>query len=285
MFKKAADMLCYEFGFSNFQDFADSLVHVKMWMISIPLAISISGIVTWLENNLGMQSMTMVALFALLILELITGVWGASAKGQKIESRKFARFGLKVIVWFTLFFIVNALATQYQDKDGIWNTTLYTTYSWAHGTLMVYVTIEYIISVLENFGKITGKDNSPLIGALRDKLNQWFGKDEAAEFFNESTAMLSIADMKGKFIKLNDKWESVLGYSKEEMMDINYMDLVHEDDIEKTQAIIGKLLTSEEGSEHSKFNCRVKKKDGSYILLHWDTKKKKDLLYSVVTEV
>jgi PAS domain S-box-containing protein len=285
MLRKAVDLLCYEFGFSGAQDFIDSLVHVKLWLLTIPLAITISGVVTWLENNLGMQSMTMAALLALLVLELVTGLWAAKANKVKIESRKFARFGLKVIVWFTLFFIVNSLAGQYEEQEGIWSSTLHTIYSWSHGTLMIFVTLEYLISVLENFSKITGQNTSPLINAFRSRLNKWFGTDETSEFFNESTAMLSIADMKGNFTRLNDKWEDVLGYTKEEMMDVNYMDLVHEDDIERTQAEIGKLLTSEEGSTHSKFSCRVKKKDGTFALLHWDTKKKKDLLYSIVTEV
>jgi hypothetical protein len=63
------------------------------------------------------------------------------------------------------------------------------------------------------------------------------------------------------------------------------MDLVHEEDLEKTRAEIGKLMTGEEGIANSSFVCRVKKKNGEYVLLHWSTKKKKDLLYSIVTEI
>ncbi|NIQ13101.1 MAG: hypothetical protein GTO02_01430 [Candidatus Dadabacteria bacterium] len=48
--------------------------------------------------------------------------------------------------------------------------------TWLHGALFIYVNIEYLISVLENLGSITGKDNSGLIKVIKDKLSSWGNK-------------------------------------------------------------------------------------------------------------
>lgn len=269
MIKKACDILAYEFGFKNFIDFMDSLIHVKLFLFTIPAAISIAGIVTWLENNLGMQSMTMAALLALLILELITGLWGAKAKKVKIESRKFARFGLKIIVWFTLFFIVNSLASQYEGKEGIWDSTLHTVYSWSHGTLMIFVTLEYLISVLENFSKITGTNTNPLIAAFRKKLNTWFGTNEEKDFFEDNNSLLAVASKDGKFLRLNKKWIDVLGHPMDDLLSHPWLYYVHPEDIEPT---INEMKKITGGAETLNFINRYRRTDGQYVKLSWNAK-------------
>lgn len=269
MIRSVLNTLAYEFGFTNFSDFVDSLIHTKLMAFTIPLAFSIAGVVTFLENNLGMQVMTMTALLALLVLELVTGLWGAKASKTKIESRKFARFGLKVIVWFTLFFIMNSLTIQYEDEKGLWSKALYTIFSWSHGTLMVYVTLEYFISVLENFSKITGRDTSPITRAIRKQLDKWFGSNEESDFFEDNNSLLAIANSDGKFLRLNNKWVDILGHSIEDMLSHPWLYYVHPEDMQST---IDEMNNIEEGKETLNFINRFRRSDGQYVKLSWNTK-------------
>lgn len=267
--RNVADLLAYEFGFTNFSDFVDSLIHTKLMAFTIPLAFSVAGIVTFLENNLGMQVMTMASLLVLLILELVTGLWGARIKKTKIESRKFARFGLKVIVWFSLFFVMNSLSLQYLNKPGLWDKALHTIFAWSHGTLMVFVALEYLISVLENFSKITGRDTSPIIKALRKKIDAWFGTNEEADFFEDNNSLLAIAGKDGKFLRLNDKWKTVLGHSIEDMLSHPWLYYVHPEDM---QATIDEMSKVTEGVETINFINRFRRTDGQYVKFSWNAK-------------
>ena len=62
---------------------------------------------------------------------------------------------------------------------------IYQVFSWFHGVLMVYVSFEYIISILENLGKITGKTNNRLIKFLNTRLDKVLGEEKDLEVKKE----------------------------------------------------------------------------------------------------
>ena len=152
------------FGFMDLSDFSTSLVH-RNWMLGlIPLA----GISSVIETTFGLQGLTILAFVTLVILELLTGLIASKVKGEPIISKKFGRFGLKMLVWLTLIFVINTLKKEYHD-DGNFNSLANGLLTWLHGTLFIYINLEYLISVLENLGVITGKSNKGLIGLIKSK--------------------------------------------------------------------------------------------------------------------
>jgi phage-related holin len=112
------------------------------------------------------------------LLELITGLLAARYKGQRWSSRKFSRFGLKILVWLCLFLICNLFTLGYQTVEGVSAYTIHTVFSWLHGILVSYVSFEYLISIIENISKITGKSNNRLIKLLNKKLDGILGEQE-----------------------------------------------------------------------------------------------------------
>lgn len=180
--------LVTHFGFNSLTDFINSMVHTKLLILTIPSSAILFGFV---EKWFGFSAAIFLSFIILAIVELVTGLFGAKAKGQKIESRKFGRFGLKILVWLTLMLVANSFAMSYADKLGVQAGLIYQLFSWLHGTLVVYVSFEYLISILENLAKITGKSNNRLLAFLNYKLDQWFGqakkggKEEKIEEFDE----------------------------------------------------------------------------------------------------
>ncbi|NIP31188.1 MAG: hypothetical protein GTN59_11720 [Candidatus Dadabacteria bacterium] len=155
------------FGFEDTTDFSNSLLHSKLMLFTIPIA----GISSVIERFLGLQSLTILAFVVLVSIELLTGLTAAKVSGKKIESKKFGRFGLKIFVWVSLLFILNSLKLEYSSHEDFFGDTAYGLFNWLHGTLFIYINIEYLISVLENIGTISGKDNSGVIDKIKDKLN------------------------------------------------------------------------------------------------------------------
>lgn len=174
--------LVVQFGFDSLNDFINSLIHFKLLLLTLPFSIAVFGIV---EKYFGFTSAIFAAFVIMAVLELLTGIWGSLAVGKKIQSKKIGRFGLKILVWLALIFVAHAFADSYKDQTGIQNHLIYQIFTLFHGVLMVYVTFEYIISILENLGKITGKTNTKLIGFIKNKVDKFLDTDAQPEKVEE----------------------------------------------------------------------------------------------------
>jgi len=154
--------LVMHFGFKDTGDFLSSTIHVKFLILSIPVA----TISAFIDQYFGLSLVTALSFTILLTLELVTGLLASLVKKRKLESRRLARFGLKIFVWFSLFFIIQSFKAHFADKFIVAKV-----YDWAFSVVIIYVTFEYMISVLENIATITGRSESKLIKALKSKLN------------------------------------------------------------------------------------------------------------------
>ncbi|GAB2822052.1 hypothetical protein GCM10027200_21860 [Lentzea nigeriaca] len=87
-------------------------------------------------------------------------------------------------------------------------------------------------------------------------------------FFGISTDLLCIAGTDGYFKHLNPAWESVLGYTVEELMSKPYLDFIHPDDVERTAAESARQIALNQSTVmfENRYRCR----DGSYRWLNWN---------------
>jgi PAS domain S-box-containing protein len=92
------------------------------------------------------------------------------------------------------------------------------------------------------------------------------GAEGADRFFGISSGLLSVAGFDGYFKLLNPAWETVLGYSVDELCSRPYLDLVHPDDRAKANA---EALDLREGQTVFRFRNRYLRKDGTYRWLSW----------------
>lgn len=179
MFRKFFSYLVSNFGFEDVSDFNSSLLHTKMMMLTIPLA----GLSAFVEHYFGLQSLTIIAFIVLITLELLTGLTAAKISGKIIESKKFSRFGLKIFVWLSLLFIINSLKLEYSGHEDSLGSLASGLFTWLHGTLFIYINIEYVISILENLGVISGKHKSVdnIVNIIKNKFKGFLGNDDKSK--------------------------------------------------------------------------------------------------------
>lgn len=86
-------------------------------------------------------------------------------------------------------------------------------------------------------------------------------------FFELSSEAMAVADSRGQLKKVNAAFQRILGHKETDMMDTNYLELVHPDDLERSRAFLELVGTSDESAQ---YEVRVRHSDGSYIPMVWN---------------
>lgn len=94
--------------------------------------------------------------------------------------------------------------------------------------------------------------------------------------------MLCVANTDGEFIKVNQKFESTLGYKVEELEGKSFLSLIHVDDIPATMEVMKDL---EKQQEIMSFINRVQCKDGSYKYLEWRSQPNGNYVYASARDI
>ncbi len=98
---------------------------------------------------------------------------------------------------------------------------------------------------------------------LRKKNNE---RMKLEKLFNYSLDLICIAGIDGYFKKVNPMFNEVLGWTQEELLKTPFIDLIHEEDIAKTNIEVEKLA---KGERTLNFENRYRKKNGEYVIINW----------------
>ncbi|MCT7951780.1 PAS domain S-box protein [Ancylothrix sp. C2] len=109
-------------------------------------------------------------------------------------------------------------------------------------------------------------------------------ESEKDRFFMLSLDLLCIADVNGKFNRLNPAWANKLGYNPQELEGKYLLDMVHPDDQKFTASEIQRLP---QNGNSVYFENRYRCKDGEYRWLAWAAKYFGDqqLIYAVAHDI
>ncbi len=124
-----------------------------------------------------------------------------------------------------------------------------------------------------------------LTGWMGDRLRRTSMRlREGARHFELSSDMLCTADFDGNLLHLNDAWERILGWTREELMAKPFIEFVHPDDRAHT---IAESERAAAGDATASFANRYEAKDGSYRWLEWSSRADLDacLIFAVARDV
>ena len=106
--------------------------------------------------------------------------------------------------------------------------------------------------------------------------------EELEQYFSYALDLFCIADTKGNFLRVNNQWSQVLGYTIEELENRKFLDFVHPDDIESTLAVLSDLS---EQKEVVNFVNRYKAKDGSYRYIEWKSAPRGSVIFAAARDI
>ncbi len=103
---------------------------------------------------------------------------------------------------------------------------------------------------------------------VRDITERKRAEEELQRFFDLIPDLACIASTDGHFLKINSAWQTVLGYTEQELLTTPFMDFIHPDDRDATM----KEIARQAGGEATiHFINRYRCKDGSYKWMEWQT--------------
>lgn len=125
-------------------------------------------------------------------------------------------------------------------------------------------------------------DDAHLMVTLIDISREKARIDELGGFFEVNLDLLCIADLEGKFVKLNKAWETTLGYKIDEMINRPFMSFVHPEDYDETLNVLKRL---ENKDRVSSFVNRYIAKDKSHRYIEWRSIPSGDLIYAAARDI
>ena len=155
-----------EFG----QSIMPSIKYGATGMLGILSAIIATG-VTFIETKLGIGDAAFVALSAVMLFDLISGITASKVKGDRITGIRWSHFALKAGLWFIVIYVTHVVADDFRSRE---MPAVASIIDWIHTALILNIFFEYLLSVLENISIIGGKDNSTLIEKIREKIKNLF---------------------------------------------------------------------------------------------------------------
>jgi PAS domain S-box-containing protein len=109
------------------------------------------------------------------------------------------------------------------------------------------------------------------------------GGERSNPGFEIDRDLLCTADARGYFLTLNQAWERVLGWSREELMARPFIELVHPDDVERTAAASAKV--SQPDYQLVDFENRLRTRGGGYRWLRWSARSDGETWFAVAFDV
>ncbi|MGK3989487.1 PAS domain S-box protein [Sorangium sp. So ce136] len=115
-------------------------------------------------------------------------------------------------------------------------------------------------------------------------MKQAWQTDELGRFFELSVDLVGTAGLDGYFKRIGQAWERTLGFSREEILAIPFIDLVHPDDRERTLAESALAFS---GTGSVTFTNRYRCRDGSYRWIEWNSSlhREAELVYFVARDI
>ncbi len=106
-------------------------------------------------------------------------------------------------------------------------------------------------------------------------------------FFELSQDLIAVIGPDGYFSELNESWERVLGWSREELQQHPFAHWVHPDDVERTRKEVERVVQGyKQGYKATAFENRYRHRDGSYRWLRWHADSTDDsLLFCVARDI
>lgn len=165
---KFINPLLQSFEFRNSSELFISLVPSTKYNMTL-IIFAFTGLAAIIEQLFGMSVMGLIAFIVVMPVEVISGV---KASKQPFSSKRFSRFLFKLFYYMVLIFVTHNMAMNYEAHNKMLISGLF---DWMNAMLVLHITSENVVSILENIAVIEEKPKSFYINLIRNKVKNVLG--------------------------------------------------------------------------------------------------------------
>lgn len=126
----------------------------------------------------------------------------------------------------------------------------------------------FIGQIAFDFVETKNGEQLGFLGYIRDITDTMRLEYETERLYELSVDLIGIASVDGTFRRLSPSWETMLGFSLDELMQMNAYQMVHPDDLMRAQNEARPVGVNEPTRN---FDVRIRCKNGSYKWLSWNS--------------
>jgi PAS domain S-box-containing protein len=97
-----------------------------------------------------------------------------------------------------------------------------------------------------------------------------------------SPELMDVLRPDGSFVAVNPAWETMLGWTEQELVDTHFLRLVHPEDAQTTR---GEMMRLDAGEVTIRFDNRCRVRDGSYRWIRWTASPDQGFFYAIGRDV
>lgn len=172
--KNAVRAFMQEWGYNNFTEFTTSTFgYMKPKILALSGGLGVAAVK--FEEFIGLTPIVYIAFALILIMEFFTGIKASLKEGTPIDSNKWQRVILKLIIYTLVIGVINIFKDHFVIPE-IMGFEI-NIYAWIFYTVINLVVVQMILSVLENLSRLGFEETSAIFKVIKQKLNKWFKLD------------------------------------------------------------------------------------------------------------
>lgn len=164
-----------EFGYDSAKHLVDSAFHPNCMTGTLSFSAIFASLGTFVENYLGIEPITGIAILLLFALEIFTGIKASLKEGKKFSSRRLWGGFLKLGIYMTILGISHLFQISMVSKPFFGFD--FNIYEWLHYFFLNFTILQLFISNLENFKRLGWQEFVPAIDKISNFLKIGDKKD------------------------------------------------------------------------------------------------------------
>lgn len=164
--------LIKEFGFDCSAELVNSSFGFCASKPMLAVGFSTATIATFVENYIGLDPLVYIAFMLLLFMEFLTGIKASVKEGVRIQSKRFGRVILKLLIYTILIGIVHTFRARLEVPKFLGNQI--NIYGWIYFMTINLIVLQLLLSVFENLNRLGFEESSRVYKAISRGVKKFF---------------------------------------------------------------------------------------------------------------
>jgi hypothetical protein len=169
--KNLLNIFIKDFGFGSLSELYKSSFGLALKKPVLLFSLSLASLGSMCEDFIGLDPLVYSSFIILLFLEFFTGIKASIKEGVKLQSKRFGRVILKLMIYTIIIGIINIFSTRIEVPKAFGFSV--NIYSLIYYAVLNLIIIQLILSVFENLSRLGFEETNKIYKAISKLLKKY----------------------------------------------------------------------------------------------------------------